>query len=393
MLRLKQLLAQAGLQVAQAAGAAGISRPAMSKVVNKNHWPKAANRTDIETALVHFLQQHGVDATGCFEVEPARTTAPVPGSHEGRQTNEGVEMLLRKQTLSQHAREHFKLRRDPFALEVSSQDDVFLTPAMRERLEDIESALVNGRFISLVGESGSGKTTLRELVEERLMSQKIRIVKPFVLGMEDNDKAGKTMRVAHIEEAIINGIDPTARIKRSPQARGQQTQEVLSNAMCPCALVIEEAHALSTPTLKHFKRLRELKIGLNRLGILLIAQPELLDKLSEHKPEIREVVQRCEVVQLDPLGKYLGEYVAHRFTRAGIIQSGQVFEPEALDAIGQKLTISRSQRVRQGDSSQLITNTTSLVYPLAVGNVAVASMNLAADLGFPKVTADVVRRV
>lgn len=393
MLRLKQLLIGAGLQVAAAADAAGISRPVMSQIVNNDRWPKTLGRAAIEAALVNFLQQHGIDAAGCFESEPARTTAPAPGSHEGSQTNEGVEMLLRKQTLSQHARDHFKLRRDPFALEVSSQDDVFLTPTMRERLEDIESALVNGRFIALAGESGSGKTTLRELVEDRLMSQKIRIIKPFVLGMEDNDKAGKTMRVAHIEEAIIHGIDPTARIKRSPQARGQQTQDTLAAAMCPCALVIEEAHALSTPTLKHFKRLRELKIGLNRLGILLIGQPELADKLSEHKPEIREVVQRCELVHLDPLGKHLADYVAHRFSRAGIIQSDQVFEPEALDAIGQKLTISRSQRVRQGDASNVITTATSLVYPLAVGNVAVAAMNLAADLGFPKVTADIVRRV
>lgn len=391
MLRLKQILADGGIQVAEAATVAGISRPAMSKIVNNDTWPKTGNAAAIKSAIHDFLIQRGLVAEGCFELEPARCNALAPVSHD-EVTDEGVEMLIRKQTLSQLAREHFKLRRDPFAMEVANQEDVFLTPAMRERLEDIESALLNGRFIALAGESGSGKTTLRELAEERLMSQKIRIIKPFVLGMEDNDKAGKTMRVAHIEEAIIHGIDPTARIKRSPQARGQQTQESLANAMAPCVLVFEEAHALSIPVLKHLKRLRELKTGLNRLGILLIGQSELANKLSEHKPEIREVVQRCELVHLEPLGKHLGDYITHRFSRAGITQADQVFEPDAIDAIGQKLTVSTKQPMRSAAGASVVTSATSLVYPLAVGNVAVAAMNLAADLGFPKVTADVVWR-
>ena len=66
--------------------------------------------------------------------------------------------------------------------------------------------------------------------------------------------------------------------------------------------MIEEAHGLPLPTLKHLKRFFELKNGFERLlGIVLIGQTELAQKLSENNPAVREVVQRCEVVTLLPL--------------------------------------------------------------------------------------------
>lgn len=302
-------------------------------------------------------------------------------------------MLLRKQSLSQHAKAHFKLSRDPFAQEVTEQDDVFLTPQLRERLTDMESAVLNGRFIAVAAESGSGKTTLRELLEERLKNRSVKIIKPYVLGMEDNDKAGKTLRVAHIEEAIIRTLDPTAQIKRSSEARGHQVHELLKAAGCPCAIVIEEAHSLPIPTLKHFKRLRELKDGLKPLlGILLIGQQELEDKLGINKKEVREVMQRCELVRLEPLGKHLDDYITHRFARTGIVLVSQIFDATAITAISEALKDSTSQTVRQGNQTYVQTTEISLLYPLAVGNLAVAAMNMAADLGMPKVTGDAVRR-
>ena len=302
-------------------------------------------------------------------------------------------MLLRKQRLSQLAKEHFRLTRDPFAHDPAEPDDVFLTPRMREIQADMESALLNGRFIAVSGESGSGKTTLRELVEEQLKHRSVKIIKPYVLGMEDNDKAGKTLRVAHIEESIVRALDPSAQVKRSSEARGHQVHELLKSAGCPCAIVIEEAHALPIPTLKHFKRLRELKDGQRQLlGVLLIGQQELEDKLGTSKKEVREVMQRCEMVRLDPLGKHLEGYITHRFARAGIVRADQVFDPSAIVAVGEALNDEVRQTVRQGDKTFVTKQQISLVYPLAVGNLAVAAMNKAAELGYPKVNSDVVER-
>lgn len=48
---------------------------------------------------------------------------------------------------------------------------------------------------------------------------------------------------------------------------------------------------------------------------MLIGQPELADKLSERNMEVREVVQRCEVVELLPLDNSLEEFLTFAATR------------------------------------------------------------------------------
>lgn len=83
-------------------------------------------------------------------------------------------------------------------------------------------------------------------------------------------------------------------------------------------LVIEEAHGLPLPTLKHLKRFRELEDGFRKLlGIVLIGQPELRMKLSETNPEVREVTQRIELVELQALDAELENYLNFKFARAG----------------------------------------------------------------------------
>ena len=227
-----------------------------------------------------------------------------------------------------------------------------------------------------------------------MRGQNVKIIKVYTGAMEESASDGRKLRTSHIEEAIINAIDPLAKPKRSPQKRGDQVRELLIGCGAPCALVFEEAHSLPLATFRHLKRLREEnKNGMKIvLGVLLIGQTELAQRLSESNPAIREVVQRCELLTLEPLGKNLGGYIAHRFSRAGIIQANQVFEPGAIDAIARKLTLTTEEKVRSGGATSLVKSTTSLVYPLAVGNVAVAAMNLAAHMGAPKVTAEIVGR-
>ena len=139
------------------------------------------------------------------------------------------------------------------------------------------------------------------------------------------------------------------------------------------------------PTLKHLKRFYELKNGFERLlGIILVGQTEVATKLSENNPNVREVVQRCEIVTLEPLtdGRLAG-YLKHKFERAGA-DIAQIMDAAAVDAVAARLTI--RSRSTQGSRE------TSLLYPLAVNNLVAAAMNKAAELGMP-VDADMVEAV
>ena len=63
----------------------------------------------------------------------------------------------------------------------------------------------------------------------------------------------------------------------------------------------------------------------------------------------------------------------------------EVIDVGGIDALRAKLTITSTRRDRP--------ETVSLLYPLAVGNLLTACMNLAASIGVPTVTADVVKGV
>lgn len=228
-------------------------------------------------------------------------------------------------------------------------------------------------------------------MHERLIQdgKSVIIIEPYVLAMEDNDVKGKTLKSVHIAEAILDAITPNEKAKRSPEARFRQVHKALMEshkAGNRHVLIIEEAHGLPLPTLKHLKRFYELKAGFARLlGIILIGQTELAVKLSENNPNVREVVQRCEIATLMPLsdGK-LATYLKHKFERAGVDVS-QVLDKSAIDAIACRLTV--KMRDKSGSKEH------SLLYPLAVNNLVCMAMNTACELGFERVDSDVIKSV
>ena len=298
-------------------------------------------------------------------------------------------MLMSKQGLFPETKKHFQLMVNPFD-GVRSHEDVFLSSEIRYVREAVYHTARHGGFMAVVGESGSGKSTLRRDLIDRIgrENRAVIIMEPYVLGMEDNDKTGKTLKALHIAEAIKAAVAPSEPLMSSPEARFRQLHKVLrescqvGNAHC---LIIEEAHALPIPTIKHLKRFIELEDGFSKLlSIVLLGQPELKRKLSPTNPQVREVVQRCEVVELKPMNGSLPDYVEHCFTRVNADVS-KIITPDAIEAIRAKLTGPSS---RSGANDSL-----SLVYPLSVGNLITAAMNLAADIGAPQVTADIIAQV
>lgn len=383
-IHLKSVLADAGISIADAARAAGVDRTVLSRLANHGAW-LSADRESLKERIENFLAERGLPTDGVFSNKkaPKRGNASRPVVPPTVESKETIEMLLRKVSLTPAARQHFKLARDPFQ-ECREPGDVFLSQDARYVRESMWSVARHGGFLAVVGESGAGKSTLREELLERIARDEPSIIvcQPYVLAMEGKDTVGKTLRSQHVSECIVRNVAPLAPTRSSPEARFHQLHTVLRDSArsgMRHVLLIEEAHCLAVPTLKHLKRYLELKDGMRPLlSIILIGQPELLLKLDERNPEVREVAQRIELVHLAPLDQNLPEYLRHRFQRAGTVLD-DVIDNGGIEALRTRLTPSGKQQQRG-----------SMLYPLAVHNALAAAMNAAAELGAPKVTRDIV---
>jgi type II secretory pathway predicted ATPase ExeA len=316
------------------------------------------------------------------------TTEAAPAIPVNQTETTGVEpMLLVNAGLKPETRAHFKLSRNPFLDDVQSPDDVYQTPSVRYIRAALTDCALHHGFIAVVGESGAGKSTLAEDLQERIRTEgrDILISKPYVLGMEGTDDRGKTLKSTQIAESIAMAIDPHVRLKLSSEARFRQVHNMLiasRRAGHRHLLVIEEAHCLPLATLKHLKRFLELKDGMQRLlGIALIGQPELRDRLGSQNTEVREVAQRCEIVELEPLDSELEGYLQHKFARFDLKLS-DVFTADAFDAMRTRLIY----RPRGGKP----TDARSLCFPLVVNNLVCRAMNAAAEAHWPQVDAQVI---
>lgn len=415
------------LGLTQAALGAGsrFSVTATHRLVTHGLWP-VRHTTAAQARVVEYLRSQGATARqldtlpALPKVAPTATTAsphprPLPEGEGVSQKNapaslplaeaapelsvpdvlnpetlkpyEDLPMLLRNEPLSPAARKHFGLACSPFTNDVQSSSDVFVSSDLRYVRAALLDAANNAGFIALVGESGAGKTTLVEELEERLKDSKqdVLIMRPYTIQMELNDVKGKTLKSGQIAEAIAHALDAQASLPSSPQARFQQIHDMLKaskKAGRKHLLVIEEAHCLPVATLKHLKRFLELKDGLQRLlGVALVAQPELKERLSSHNPEVREVMQRCEVLDMPALDNELEPYLRHKFARFDV-KFDALFDKGAIDAIRARL-VHLPRGGKPGDAR-------SICYPLVANNLVCRAMNAAAKVGFDQVTAEVV---
>lgn len=385
---LKDLLRELGVRQIEIAKLLGISKPAVAQLVNHGLWPKR-DLMMLKAKLKAFLlsKEASEDAVNAAlnDEKSASTAATVDA--QAADDKEIEPMLLRKQTLTPTTKRYFRLTQNPFG-DINSKDDVFLNDDMRYARALLDDCANRGGFCAVVGESGSGKTTLKNDLIDRIVreQQPIVVIQPYVLAMEDNDVKGKTLKSLQIAEAILREVAPHEKPKRGSESRFKQVDKALresSRMGNKHLLIIEEAHSLPVPTLKHLKRFLELQDGFTRLlSIVLIGQTELGVVLSEQNASVREVVQRCEVINIPSLGSTLEDYIKFRFERVGSDYK-KAFTTDGIQAIYDRLQppVPKGHKVR------------SLLYPLAVNNLAIAALNLAAEMGAPQVTADVVMEV
>lgn len=366
------------------------SAATMAQILNRNIWPARSPKSLLQQQIRAFLRRQYVseeDIEVAFEIDDEeryqpRSThqdlaridiAPAPIADE--------DQLPETVMLSQVARTHFRLFRSPFQDDVQGAEDVFLAPDQRYIREYMFNTASHGGFLAVIGESGAGKSVLRRDLIDRIYREGHEIT-PILPRIIDKER----LTAGAICDAIIEDISQE-RPRRSLEAKGRQLEKLLtgsSRSGSSHVLIIEEAHDLTVHTLKYLKRFWELEDGFRRLlSIILIGQPELKSKLDERQNwQAREVIRRIEVAELVPLNGNLEEYLGLKFKRMDKALT-DVFESDAFDAIRKRLTLRR----RNGS------DTVSMLYPLVVNNLVVKCMNLSAEIGEEKITADVVAGV
>ncbi len=406
---LAPVLSAHGIQQSDLVRAVGLSKAAVCRLVTHGQLP-ARRTADVRQRVVAYLKQRGVSIVqmrhlvlpqplpkaegvapkevGPDVVEHAEAAPRAPQSaDDSTETLEELQMLLKNENLTPLAKKHFALPRSPFTDDINGREDVFTSRHGRYvRAAMLDAATAHG-FVAIIGQSGSGKSTLREELEERIREERrpIVLIKPYIHGVEPTEARGKPLRSGHIAEAIVDALAPGVALKSSPQARYKQVHELLKGSRAAGythLLVIEEAHRLPIPTLKHLKNFMEMKDGLRRLlGVCLIGQNELANLLSERNPEVREIVQRCEQITMEPLDNDVEAYLQLKFDRIGA-KWGDVFEADAMDAIRARLI----QTAHGHRTNEVV----SICYPLVVNNLVCRALNAAAAVGYPKVDAQVI---
>lgn len=392
---LRRLMEEACLPQSHLARAVGVSASTINLIVLHGRYPKqvGGGEQQLRTSIIQALIDRGIAAEAA-EAAMKNKAAPECSEHPEaipQASPKESHMLLRKQTINRAARQHFKLLRDPFTDEMMDETDVYLSDDIRDVRAAMRQTSKHGGMLAVIGESGSGKSTLRQDLAEWIntASEPITIIEPYVIGMEDSEKKGKILKSADITGEVIRAIAPGQTLRASLQDRATQMHAILKSSAQvgrKHVLIIEEAHCLAIPTLKHLKRFYELQDGFKKLlSIILIGQTELGWKLSEHNPEVREVVQRCSLVHLPPLDNHVEAYLRHKFSRAGM-EFDAIMAPGAVDEIRHQLR-TNVQEVRRGKRENRMA---SLCYPLAINNLISAAANEAVKIGEPRITADLI---
>lgn len=406
-LRLGATAAELGVTVSEMAAEVALPRTTVYRILS-NEWPvraKPAELAALRQAIEQLLAHHGASSEQLATLwhanaqhgrdfhtdkygrpfghvpQPTARKAPPP-------TEEEPDMLLPKQALSPQARRHFKLFANPFDGEVTRDEQMFSGDDVRYVREAAWQCTQNGGFVAIVGESGAGKTTVQADLEQRLLvdGRGVIVIRPSVLGMEESNAKGQMLKATDILHAIITTLQPETTVPQTLQARTVRAAKMLTasaEAGAVHLLLIEEAHGLPDATLKHLKRLHELRNGRRGLlGILLLAQPELKLRLANglRTGALREVAQRVEIVELLPLDAELRGYLQCRAEAAGA-KLGELIDDQAVEQLRARLT-------RKTDKGAV-----SMCYPLAVNNMLTRALNSAAALGVPLVTRDVIAAI
>jgi general secretion pathway protein A len=218
--------------------------------------------------------------------------------------------------------EHYGLGRRPFS---KTPDPAFLYPSRQhaEALARLSHAVEEREIAVLTGEIGVGKTTLsRALVDQ--FAERCRF--SFVVN--------PALPAAQLLTSIAEGFGLPAGRKKSEtwSALGNHFETLDEAGQFP-VVVIDEAQLLTgRATWDELRLLTNLAADDRPLvGLLLIGQPELRERLRAHggEPFAQRVGVAYHVGALDEAE--VGEYLEHRLAVAG--RTAPLFTPDAVAAL------------------------------------------------------------
>lgn len=368
---LKKCLAECGLRQADVVRMTGFSAATICLTLKGHPLPQRFEEVLSNTLLKDqrvesWMFERRMTLKALLEAEKEQMADKTEETEENKEVK--VEML------NMNVMRHFGLTRNPFANDVQSEKDIFISADHSFVKEAMLDAARNGNMIAVYGEVGSGKSTIRKAVMKELKAEGIGIIFPEII-----DKS--RISPASLLDAIIYDISEE-KPKRSMEAKSRQAVRLMRNRVSSGykqALFIEEAHLLGLPAFKALKQLFEMEQDFERLvGIILIGQTELKSLLDEGKHrEHREVIRRIMAAPLEGLGDDTAAYIEMKFARIKK-RTAEIFADGAMDAIKRVLTTSRG---------------VSTAYPLSVNNFVVRAMNMAAELGEKKVTPEIINEV
>jgi len=179
----------------------------------------------------------------------------------------------------------------------------------------------SGGFIQLTGEIGTGKTTLvRTLLEQIPAEVDIALIlNPQLTAVEFLTAICEELKIALPEDkgSAKALVDTLNRHLLDAHARGRRT-----------ILLIDEAQNLAEDVLEQLRLLTNLETAKQKLlQIILIAQPELREKLAQNN--LRQLSQRVTGrYHLEPLSREEADkYIAHRLRVAGALT--EIFDTRA----------------------------------------------------------------
>jgi len=398
---LKEIALASDVSQGALATAAGVSRSSINLCFNKGYIPSTFDgfcaKVEAHLALnpnaVKWLEQNGMEMADIWKPcgKDYRNAVPVgkgKRTAQNRSTNKSAlatglpDQIIMKwevEMISEDTKRHFKLFRNPFIADVEKSSDIYRSEEHRYIEAAMLDAAKHGGFLAVVGEVGSGKTTIRREVMEQLKKESnVQVIFPQII-----DKARIT--AGSICDAIIMDLsEEKPRIKLEQKTR--QVQRLLmdrSRAGYQACLIIEEAHDLTTQTLKYLKRFYELEDGYKKLlGIILIGQTELRNMFNESQHvEMREVIRRVQVAEIRGLNGNLKNYLQLKFKRVGG-DVDKIIDDAAIEALGKRLTMNDARN-----------KPVSHAYPLLVNNYVARAMNLACELGEVMITEEVVNAI
>ncbi len=221
--------------------------------------------------------------------------------------------------------EHFGLIESPFT-PLSHASRPYRSKELEEALAHFQYARLNREgFFLLVGEVGAGKTTaIRAIVDSLSPDIPVAVLSHTRLDAREL-----------LEEVLRRfGLESRGPSSKS-QLLGRIEMHLKSSAEGSSAvLIIDEAHLLSNTALEEIRLLSNLERGDRPLlQICLVGQPELLDRLREHR--LRPLRQRIAVRYV--FGKLTRnetrEYIRHRLEAAGAADPEAIFSDDAADGV------------------------------------------------------------